>query len=316
MDRGTGELIHRRNALVQGYTDDEMRRARKRGQLTSVCAGVYVETSAYDALDAVGQHRLRALAAASKTFNGAALSHVSAVIMHGFDTWNLPLRHIHFVVNRNYGGGTHRHKIVHPAAFDTHETVVIDNQLVTSAARTIVDLSRTAGFEEAVVVGDHALRIGAVTPEELQATLDSNSRRCGNPKARRAVSFMSGLSGSAGESRSRVSIHLGRLPAPTLQKAIYDVHGRLIGYVDFFWEEYGVVGEFDGLAKYGMTAGRTPKEMLREEKRREDALREVGLVVVRWMWEDLGDPERLRRKIEYAFEKAKSYRGARPPRRH
>lgn len=65
-----------------------------------------------------------------------------------------------------------------------------------------------------------------------------------------------------------------------LQHPFYDADG-LIGYADMYWQEWGVVGECDGLAKY-----RNRNDLI-SEKRREDRLRALGLVVVRWTWAEL-----------------------------
>lgn len=88
------------------------------------------------------------------------------------------------------------------------------------------------------------------------------------------------------------------LEPPQLQVRFdVDVDGGSRVRVDFFWPEHGVAGEFDGLAKYQkpeMLAGRRPEEVVVEEKLREDALRRLGLRIVRWIWADLRHPTRLR----------------------
>jgi hypothetical protein len=49
------------------------------------------------------------------------------------------------------------------------------------------------------------------------------------------------------------------------------------------------VGEFDGKIKYGrlLRPGQDAGEVVYAEKLREDALRDTGLSVVRWTWQDL-----------------------------
>jgi hypothetical protein len=77
-----------------------------------------------------------------------------------------------------------------------------------------------------------------------------------------------------------------RLPAPRLQATFRDSEGRMD--VDFYWEELGLVGEFDGLSKYGdarrFDAGLTAAEVVVAEKHREDRLRRIVGGVVRWGW--------------------------------
>jgi len=61
------------------------------------------------------------------------------------------------------------------------------------------------------------------------------------------------------------------------------------------------VGEFDGKIKYGrlVRPGQAPGDAVFTEKRREDALRDHGLEVVRWVWDELDSfdlpADRLRR---------------------
>jgi len=100
-----------------------------------------------------------------------------------------------------------------------------------------------------------------------------------------------------------VAIRRAGLPAPVLQWEVRDQDGLLIGYTDFGWPELGTVGEFDGRVKYGRLRrpGQDPGDVVFEEKRREDRLRDQDLAVVRWTWADLADfgpvVTRLRRRF-------------------
>ena len=74
------------------------------------------------------------------------------------------------------------------------------------------------------------------------------------------------------ESLSRVRLMRCGLPEPRLQVPFYDDEG-LIGIVDMYWDELGVIGEADGLLKY-----RTGADLI-AEKYREDRLRRKKPVV-------------------------------------
>lgn len=103
--------------------------------------------------------------------------------------------------------------------------------------------------------------------------------------ARRVIGFANGLSGSPGESLSRVRIHELRFPAPILQQGFIDARGRII--VDFWWPGFNLAGEFDGLVKYHRAeymSGQTIEDVVVKEKLREDRLRRVGPSVSRWIW--------------------------------
>ncbi len=47
------------------------------------------------------------------------------------------------------------------------------------------------------------------------------------------------------------------------------------------WPELGVIGECDGLLKY------SGSDALIQEKIREDRIRALGFIVVRWTWNDI-----------------------------
>lgn len=110
--------------------------------------------------------------------------------------------------------------------------------------------------------------------------------------------FADAAAESVGESVSRVRMDQWGLEPPQLQvRCDVDLDGGSRVRVDFFWPEHGIVGEFDGLTKYQkpeLLAGRRPEDVVVEEKLREDALRRLGLRVVRWVWADLRRPSRLR----------------------
>lgn len=76
------------------------------------------------------------------------------------------------------------------------------------------------------------------------------------------------------------------LPLPRLQNTFQIPDGE--ARADFDWDGR-VVGEFDGLQKYGrlLRPGETATAALIREKKREDALRAQGIMVIRWTWSTL-----------------------------
>jgi hypothetical protein len=96
------------------------------------------------------------------------------------------------------------------------------------------------------------------------------------------------------------------LPRPELQQEIFGPDGRLVARVDFRWKEYNTVGEFDGKIKYGrlLKPGQRIEDVIFEEKVREDAVRDLGLQVVRWISRDLYRPGVLRERVLRAFARA------------
>lgn len=193
---------------------------------------------------------------------------------------------MHVVCAPAGGGRSHRDVVRHAVAGPV-DVVVVDGLVVTSPARTVVDLARVGGVVAGVVAGDAALRGGLATVDELVAECERAGRGRGVRAARRTSGLVDALSESPGESLSRVRIAEWGLPAPVLQHEVRDRDG-LIGRVDFWWPRHGVAGEFDGRLKYGSDA----PEVLWREKLREDRLRATGLRLVRWTWQDawVGDP--------------------------
>ncbi|MFG1793893.1 hypothetical protein [Nocardia sp. NPDC049149] len=98
--------------------------------------------------------------------------------------------------------------------------------------------------------------------------------------------------------------HRNGLPLPLLQGEVHSAAGKFLGRVDFYDPEAGVVGEFDGRMKYGrlLKPGQEPGDAVFDEKRREDAIRDTGLLMVRWTWTDLADlsaAHRWQRALEH-----------------
>lgn len=177
------------------------------------------------------------------------------------------------------------------------ETVVKNGVQVTPAPRTVIDLARYGTLDTALAAADFALRTRLCDREELEheALLIPPGGR-GRSIARLTVDLADGLSGSPGESLSRLQMFRANFPRPVLQQEYRDEAG-LIGYVDFDLER--LIGEFDGKTKYRIPDGVSPKEASRivwQEKRREDRLRNFKRVA-RWDWATARRPDALARYL-------------------
>lgn len=209
--------------------------------------------------------------------------------------WNTDLSRVHLTTERATGGRKTPELHVHTADLGPDSLTRVAAIPVTSAVRTVVDTARTVDRDHAVVVGDSALRQGVVTPSALSEMVDRCAKMHNIAAARRAVASMNGLSESAGESLSRLRFEHYDIPVPALQYTI-----PVLGFrVDFFWAEYRIVGEFDGAYKYGGIAAN-----LAREKEREDAIRDFGYEIVRWVWKDLWNFAEVRMRFERARARA------------
>ncbi|WP_240794613.1 hypothetical protein [Rhodococcus zopfii] len=279
--------IFRSDLLASGITADELRQALRSGALAPVAPGAYLRRADADGLDDVARHRARARCVQHALGGDAVLSHVTAALFHGADLWNPGLSRIHITRDRRSGGRRTDHLHVHTAPLARDEIFVAGAAAVTAPARTIVDLARSLTVDEAVIAGDSLLRIHPSALMGVPGALDAAAQRCGVASARRVVGLLDGRSESPGESLGRLRLRSAGIPEPSLQRELFTPDGTFVARVDFFWEELGVVGEFDGMGKYGAGDPASTAESVRREKLREDAIRDLGFEVVRWTWPEL-----------------------------
>lgn len=185
---------------------------------------------------------------------------------------------------------------------------MLDGLRATSMDQTIRDLAVMLPLTGSLPAADRAASIwrqSGRSPDDFGEGVLSQLGGLSKVKQRRVQRLLAAAdpaSGSPGESLSRAVMILAGLPEPELQAPHRDSQG-LIGYSDFHWPEHGVVGEFDGWAKYSrgeFLAGRSPEDVLKAEKIREDRLRATGLTVVRWMWPAAKDCAELLSKLQNA----------------
>lgn len=279
-------LVRRGNALAADFSDDELAAAVRSGDLLRLTPGVYVDGSEHYATPAGAEQlfRLRSIAVATtSTPQRHPLSHTSAAVVHGL-LLHPTLTHVHVTTGENRGGGIRSGRHVHPADLCAADTVDIGGVCATTIERTAVDVATMGDFAQALTVFDGALRRGA--DRELMArTL--HGPRPGVRPARRALAVADPGSESVGESWSRAQIIDAGLPGPLVQRPAAGISGQLYR-CDFGWGE-NLLGEFDGLAKYGRLArpGEDAADVTIREKRREDDLRAMGFVMIRWTWATL-----------------------------
>ena len=297
----TSPVRLRRQLRAAGYPDHEVTRLARAGALTAVRRGAYLVGAPPD--DPAVRHRAQIRAAVAQLGTGAVVSHVSAAVLHGWTPWSIPLDQVRVTRARRGGGRSNGALHMRTAPLGPQELDLIEGIAVTSAARTVIDVARSEPFEQAVVLADQALASNAVDAAAVRAAFDRAAGWPGAPAAGRVVGFADGRSQSVGESRSRVALARAGLPTPTLQWTVRDERGRRIGDVDFGWPAARVVGEFDGMIKYGrlLRPGQSASDVVVAEKVREDALRAMDLQVVRWVWPDLDDFDpvaaRLRQRL-------------------
>jgi len=279
-------------------TERSLARRKKSGDLVRVRQGVYIAAASWASLTADSRFRAEVFAAAEVVRPGTQFAGDSAAALLRIPTLGPWPTRVEVLGHRATGGrsssGVHRR-----AAPDDPHPLEVNGVAVTSLARTAVDLGAASSFLRAVCMIDDTLReprkgefrhthgIANSSKAELLDIVASLAPFPGMVKTARAIGFANGASGSIGESLSRGQMHVLGLPAPLLQVPFYDADG-LIGYVDFYWPELGLIGEFDGRVKYNgrwYNRGQLPEEVVWAEKQREDRLRAVARDLVRWNWD-------------------------------
>jgi hypothetical protein len=283
-------VFSRADARVLGWTDPALTRAARSGRINQLRRDQFTASSPDSRLAAI---------AAVRGCRGAVISHRSAAIMHGLPLVG-PLPPVPDVTVPPSGTGDLAAAHLYRATMRPEDIVEIDRCPVLSVPRTIVDLGRHRPMATAVAAADFALHEGLTTLDELAATLEFCRRWPRAERAARALRHVDGRAESPLESISRLVFVWLRLPAPKPQQRIRNERGVIIARTDFYWDEYGVVGEADGKSKLQR------KEDLDAAWDRHDDLDDLGLVVVRWGWtEAVRMPRVLGAKVQRGFERGR-----------
>jgi hypothetical protein len=308
----TATIFSRADARALGWSDSAIGRAVQGGKLVALRRGQLTRPDIRPAGPPANgwierDHREIANAlAASRSCNGSAISHETAMLMHHLPVLDRRSDRPSLTVPPGRVSAMSAVNL-HRATLPTRDLVFMHNAMVTSVARTLVDYARSTSLLAGVTAVDAALHLHLTTRSELDHVL----LRCWNwPGIRRAMHAIDradARSESVLESISRVVLQRLRIPEPTLQAELGDGQGRFIGRVDFYWDEYGVVGEADGAGKYARSS-----TSLVDEKRRQEEFEALGLVVVRWGWDaPTQHPQDLRRRLTRAFDRAAARSGQR-----
>lgn len=290
--------------LAAGLSERQLYSLTKSGQLVKVRRGVYATSNvmARAENDPGLRHALDVVAVSDTRIRKGVASHHSAARLLRLSLLNAPPPG---TVTLTVPPGTRVSCYARPGVIchmadlpDDHVTRMY-GMPATTAARTVVDISRTATFMEGVVVADSALYERHTSKAELRRTISRCERWPGLAQARQVVEFADALAESAFESCARVVFHEQGLPPPELQVHISGRDRTVIARVDFFWRRYSVIAEADGLLKYDSG------ERAIAELKRDRLLREAGYEVIHFTWQELfRDPVRVAGRIRAAFERA------------
>jgi hypothetical protein len=287
-------LVTARELRLTDGDADGLRRAAARGRLVRPHRGSYLATGQWNRLTELDRYTVRIIGAITAGRENPIVSHLSAAVLWGAPVIG-PLPSLVHVLATPEAGTRTEHGFRKHATAHRYDLERRGELRMTSLARTLADVSVDAPFLTAVGILDWAFARHPVDRADVVRVLDRLEVKRGRKKAERAIAFADARSGSPGETLSRVRIHEAGFPAPALQHPFSDARG-LIGLVDFWWPEHGLVGEFDGVAKYireEYTQGTDPAGIVIAEKLREDRIRSRGPRVARWDWSTAWPPYRL-----------------------
>lgn len=292
-----GGYFRRSEALEVGYRDEQLRAAVRAGVLVRLRHGYYAFADLVEALDEVGRYRLLCRAVLHRLGPDYALVGVSACAAYGIDLYDADLSTVHVACLTGKAGRREAGVHYHERTFDPDTEVVdVGGAKITIPAVSLWTAACTLATEGALVAINSALYQNLVDEEGLGGLAPRFEKWPGSRTARLALRMSDRRIESPGESRAFFLFWSFHLPRPQPQFKIYNDAGRLIARTDFGWEEYRHVCEFDGKVKY-MRLFRPdvpPEQIVFEEKRREDLVRDEAFGVSRLISDDLRGPNRVR----------------------
>ena len=233
-------------------------------------------------------------------YRDASLTSASASLAHGLPVWGVDLSRpdLHRPVDRAVGVKAFR---VRPRPKNPLRPEPVTTELgrADEVATSVVQLALDHGPVAGTVSADNAVHRGLVTIDALTTAGDLVASWPGSSRVRSMLAFVDGRSESVGETRCRIELVTHGIPLVP-QVPIRDRDGNVFARVDFVIEGYKVVVEFDGRVKYA----EGDKQVLWDEKRREDRLRALGYLVVRITWADLEHPGAAVAKVRRAMAQA------------
>src|SRR5262249_9264250 len=168
--------------------------------------------------------------------------------------------------------------IVRRARLADQDVVERRGMRVTSAVRTLADLSCRLPLVEAIVAVDMALHREVVELGQLHAYMATHARRKGVVRLRQAIELAEPASESAMETRLRLLLMQAGLPRPEAQVPLHDEQGRFLGRPDLYYRPPRPRRAYDG---------GTHRDSLLEANRRQNRLLNAGFRLLRFAAADV-----------------------------
>ncbi|HVL86075.1 MAG TPA: DUF559 domain-containing protein [Pseudonocardia sp.] len=167
--------------------------------------------------------------------------------------------------------------IVRQDVLDEDEVCTVAGCRVTTPLRTAWDLGRRLRLVEAVVAVDALARVGRFDPAAL---LRGRPGARGCRRLPRVVELADPRAESPMETRLRLVLVLGGLPAPELQYQVVDDRGAVLARLDLAYPDVRLAIEYDGEEHFG-------EERNRRDRRRDLAIADLGWDTLRFTRDDV-----------------------------
>lgn len=295
------------DAYRYGFDDRAIARAVYVKHWVRIRRGFFVHGEVWAQATPVARHLYVARAVVRSCGGNVVLSHITGALALGIVLLDPELSVVHVTRLDGRHGRLEHGVLHHRGPVDRDACLAVDDELlVAPTPMTVFGAMCLGSLDQAVVIGDSALNKGLVTDSELEREAVTWLHVPNTRTARFARLLLDGGAASAGESVGRQLFWHQRVPRPETQVLIRGPRGQT-AYVDWYWREAKVVGEFDGKMKYRRDGaeGEDPGEIVFREKQREDWLLETDEVrfVRRMVWADIFRPEQTAARFREAIRR-------------
>lgn len=283
-----------------------LRRRMGVGGIVSPERGMYARASWWEALRPDGR-ALAIMCGLQQLHPDWVFCGVSAALAHGADvSWGL-LGKTHVVAPRKSWSVRSDALVWHEVDCSGDQPVVRSGVRVTSLRRTAFDCLRWLSFREGMVVADFAVARVPGGKDAMTSYFKSLKGCCrGVGRALETLSGADGRAESGGESIARAVMIEQGFMLPDLQTWVPDpLHSNRWFRVDFVWVRADgrvIVGECDGRKKLvdpELAKGKSPRQVLDEQRRREGLITAYDVSVVRFTFEEAAGTSELVRKLDF-----------------
>jgi hypothetical protein len=163
--------------------------------------------------------------------------------------------------------------------FDEDEVQLIDGMLVTTPARTALDLACRYRVDSAVAKIDALARASKLKMADVELLADRYGGRRGIRRARAALDLVDAGAESPRETSLRLLLIRAGFPRPETQVPVYNEYGVLVAVLDMGWKDIKVAADYEG--DHHRSRIRFNKDI-----RRHEDVTELGWIDVRVTSED------------------------------